>query len=267
MGEFDGRAALVTGGAMGIGGGIVEAFAAAGAAVSVADVDAAAAAALVERLTAEGRRAIAVAGDVSSAADAQRMVQETAAALGGLDVLVNNAGIQPTASYMTAEAMDEATWDRIIDVNLKGQFLMAKYAIPQLRARGGGVIINVASVQGLQSQPLVPAYAASKGGSLSLTRNLALDYAAENIRVLAINPGTIDTPLARGAARAFGDEDELLQTWGAAHPLGRVGMPADIGAVAVFLASGGASFMTGEWVNVDGGYMALGAWAVGTQAD
>ena len=264
MGEHDGQVALVTGGAMGIGAGIVESFAADGAAVSVADVDEVAARGLVDRLNDAGRRAIAVIGDVSSLADTERMVAETVAEFGGLDVLVNNAGIQPTASYMTAEEMDEATWDRIIDINLKGQFLMSKFAIPHLRERGGGVIINIASVQGLQSQPQVPAYAASKGGSLSLTRNMALDFAADNIRVLAINPGTIDTPLARGAARAFGDEDEMLNLWGSSHPLGRVGKTSEIGAVAVFLASEGASFMTGEFVNVDGGYMALGAWAAGT---
>ena len=93
---------------------------------------------------------------------------------------------------------------------------------------------------------------------------MALDFAKDNIRVLAINPGTIDTPLARGAARAFGDEDEMLNLWGSSHPLGRVGQSSEIGAVAVFLASEGASFMTGEFVNVDGGYMALGAWAAGT---
>ena len=264
MSEQDGQVALVTGGAMGIGGGIVESFAAAGAAVSVADVDEAAARSLVDQLRSKGQRASAVIGDVSSIADAERMVEDTVAEYGGLDVLVNNAGIQPTASYMTAEEMDEATWDRIVDINLKGQFLMSKFAIPHLRARGGGTIINIASVQGLQSQPQVPAYAASKGGSLSLTRNMALDFAKDNIRVLAINPGTIDTPLARGAARAFGDEDEMLNLWGRSHPLGRVGQTSEIGAVAVFLASEGASFMTGEFVNVDGGYMALGAWAAGT---
>lgn len=262
MSDHSGRAVIVTGGAVGIGAGIVESFAAAGASVSVADINADAARELAGRLEAAGHHVVAVNGDVSSAAEAERMVQESVAALGGLDILVNNAGIQPTASYMTLEEMDEATWDRIIDVNLKGQFLMSKFAIPNIRDRGGGTIINIASVQGLQSQPQVPAYAASKGGSLSLTRNMALDFATDNIRVLAINPGTIDTPLARGAARAFGDENEVLNLWGRAHPLGRIGIPADIGSVAVFLASDGASFMTGESVNVDGGYMAQGSWAV-----
>ena len=263
----EGQVVLVTGGGAGIGSGICEAFAKAGAIVSVADVDASAAEHTANQIEVMGGRAIAVAGDVSIARDAERMIQDSVDTLDGLDVLVNNAGIQPTSSYMTAEQMDEETWDRIIDVNLKGQFLMSKFAIPHIRARGGGTIINIASVQGLQSQPQVPAYAASKGGSLSLTRNLALDFAGDNIRVVAINPGTIDTPLARGAARAFGDEEELLRLWGNSHPLGRIGKPSDIGSAAVFLASAGASFITGESVNVDGGYMALGAWAAGTESD
>mgnify|MGYP002844134432 FL=1 len=264
MNMHDGRVVLVTGGAIGIGAGICQAFAESGASVSVADIDGDAAHQFADKLKSDGHRAVAITGDVSVLNDAERMVNESIESLGALDILVNNAGIQPTASYMNAEHMDEATWDRIIAVNLKGQFLMAKFSIPYIRARGGGTIINIASVQGLQSQPLVPAYAASKGGSLSLTRNMALDFAADNIRVVAINPGTIDTPLARGAARAFGDEEELLQLWGSAHPLGRIGTPKDIGSAAVFLASDGASFITGESVNVDGGYMALGAWAAGT---
>ena len=261
------QAVIVTGGAVGIGAGIAECFARSGASVSIVDIDAAAATDCAEGLKAKGHRVFTVIGDVSSAADAERVVQESVVALGGLDVLVNNAGIQPASSYVTAEDMDEDTWDRIMSVNLKSQFLMSKFAIPHIRSRGGGAILNIASVQGLQSQPLVPAYAASKGGSLSLTQNMALDFAEDNIRVLAINPGTIDTPLARGTARTLGDEDALLELWGAAHPIGRIGRPHDIGAVAVFLASADASFMTGESVNVDGGYMALGAWGVVPESD
>ncbi len=261
------QAVIVTGGAVGIGAGIAECFARSGASVSIVDIDAAAATHHAEVLKAKGHRVFSVIGDVSSASDAERMVQESVDMLGGLDVLVNNAGIQPPSSYVTAEDMDEATWDRIMAVNLKGQFLMSKFAIPNIRSRGGGAILNIASVQGIQSQPLVPAYAASKGGSLSLTQNMALDFAKDNIRVLAINPGTIDTPLARGAARTLGDEDALLELWGSAHPIGRIGRPQDIGAVAVFLASPGASFMTGESVNVDGGYMALGAWGIAPESD
>ncbi|GIS65116.1 MAG: hypothetical protein CM1200mP3_13640 [Chloroflexota bacterium] len=153
-------------------------------------------------------------------------------------------------------------WDRIIDVNLKSYFLMAKYCIPEIRKRGGGSIINIASVQGLQSQKLVPAYAASKGGILSLTRQLSLDYARENIRVVAVNPGTIDTEMVRSMANLEdGTTDDTLAQWGKGHPLGRIGTGLDIANVVLFLSSKKASFITGEYVNVDGGYMASGAWS------
>ena len=142
--------------------------------------------------------------------------------------------------------------------------MMSKFAIPEMRKRGGGAIINTASVQGLQSQKLVPAYAASKGGVLSLTRQMALDYAEENIRVLAVCPGTIDTEMVRTIARTEqGDTDQIVAGWGKGHPLGRVGQGTDIANVVLFLASDKASFMTGEHVNVDGGFMAQGAWATG----
>ena len=148
-----------------------------------------------------------------------------------------------------------------MDINLKSYYLMAKYAIPEIRKRGGGAIINTASVQGLQSQNLVPAYAASKGGILSLTRQMSLDYAAENIRVLAVNPGAIDTKMLRtNAEQAQANTDELIASWGKGHPLGRIGTGQDIANVVVFLASERASFMTGSYVNVDGGFMAVGAW-------
>ena len=139
----DGRVVLVTGGAVGIGAGICQAFAESGASVSVADIDGDAANQFADKLKNDGHRAVAVTGDVSVLHDAERMVNESIESLGALDVLVNNAGIQPTASYMNAEQMDEETWDRIIGVNLKGQFLMAKFSIPHIRARGGGTIINI----------------------------------------------------------------------------------------------------------------------------
>jgi len=153
-------------------------------------------------------------------------------------------------------------WDRILGVNLKGTFLMSKYALPHIRAAGGGAVVNMASVQGLQSMPGVPSYAASKGGILSLTRNMALDYAPEGIRVTAICPGTIDSEMVRTSARAEGgDLDETLRRFGAFHPLGRLGRPEDIANAVLFLASERASFITGEYLCVDGGFMALGAWA------
>ena len=262
MGEYAGRVVLVTGGAVGIGRGIAEAFAREGAAVSIADIDGRAATALAADLASAGLRAVATIGDVSTATDAQRLVAETVEAFGRLDILVNNAGIQPPDWYFRLEDTPEEVWDRILAVNLKGVFLVSKYALPEIRRAGGGVVINMSSVQGLQSMPGVPSYAASKGGILSLTRNMALDYAPDRIRVVAICPGTIDSELVRAAARLEGDDLEAtLHRYGEFHPLGRLGRPEDIAQATLFLASERASFITGEYLCVDGGFMAQGAWA------
>jgi NAD(P)-dependent dehydrogenase (short-subunit alcohol dehydrogenase family) len=267
MGEFDGRAVLVTGGALGIGRGIVKAFAREGAAVAIADVDGEAATRLAEEINASGGQAVVTVGDVSQANDAHRMVADAVAAFGRLDVLVNNAGIQPVDWYFRIEDTPEDVWDRIVGVNLKGVFLMSKYAIPEIRKSGHGAVVNMASVQGLQSMPGVPSYAASKGGILSLTRNMALDYAPEGIRVVAICPGTIDSEIVRASARADGgDEEANVRRYGAFHPLGRIGQPDDVAQAVLFLASDRASFITGEYLTVDGGFMAQGAWASGAGA-
>jgi NAD(P)-dependent dehydrogenase (short-subunit alcohol dehydrogenase family) len=265
MGTFDGKAVIVTGGALGIGRASVLAFANAGAAVTLFDVNEAAGKATLEELKAAGGRGHLVVGDVVGASECQRAVREAVENFGRLDVLFNNVGIQPQSSYANVEDTTEEMWDSILDVNLKSYFLMSKYAIPEIRLQGGGAIINVASVQGLQSQRLVPAYAASKGGVLSLTRQMALDYAREHIRVLAVCPGSIDTEMVRAAARLEPDGvDAALKRFGKSHPLGRIGTGQDIANVVMFLASDQASFMTGEYVCVDGGYMAMGAWAGGS---
>jgi NAD(P)-dependent dehydrogenase (short-subunit alcohol dehydrogenase family) len=203
-----------------------------------------------------------VVADVATAAACRQVVAETVTAFGGIDVLFNNVGIQPQDSYRNVEETPEEVWDRILGVNLKSYFLVAKYAIPELRRRGGGVIVNTASVQGLQSMRGVPAYAASKGGILALTRQLAVEYAAERIRVLAVCPGSIDTEMVRASARAEADgEVAALARYGKSHPVGRIGTAEEVANVVLFLASPQASFMTGEYVCVDGGLMALGAWA------
>ncbi len=269
MGEFDGRVVLVTGGALGIGRGIVRGFAGAGAAVAISDINTAAAELLAGELRAVGSRVITTIGDVSDPEDAGRMVAETVSGLGGLNVLVNNAGIQPVDAYYRVEDTPVEVWDRILGVNLRGTFLVSRSAIPAIRASGkGGSVINIASVQGVQSMPRVPSYAASKGGVLSLTRNMALDYAPEGIRVNAICPGTIDSELVRAAARAEGgDLDATLQRYGAFHPLRRLGQPEDVAQAALFLASDRSSFMTGSYLAVDGGFLAQGAWATSAGAD
>lgn len=266
MGTYDGRVAIVTGAALGMGRATALAFAHAGASVTIADVNEAAGRAAVAEMP--GGRGLFVRADVARGADCQRVVGETVAAFGGVDVLFNNVGIQPPDSYLNVEQTPEEVWDRIMDVNLKSYFLMSKYAIPEIRKRGGGAIVNNASVQGLQSMKGVPPYAASKGGVLSLTRQMAVEYAAERIRVVAICPGTIDTEMVRTIARGEPDGVEAaLVRYGQSHPIGRIGTGQDIANAVLFLASDQASFITGEYLCVDGGYMALGAWAGGAGAE
>lgn len=262
MSDFEDKVVIVTGGAKGIGRGICLAFAREGAQVLCADVDEKAG---VELAGKSGELAGTIhfqRADVSQASECQTLVGEAVSRWGGVDIVCNNVGIQPTSSYLPAHELPEEMWDRIIDVNLKSTFLMTRYCIPEMKKRGGGVIINTASVQGLQSQKGVSAYAASKGGLLSLTRQLALEYALDNIRVLAVNPGTIDTPLvAEALAYIGGDEQAERRHMAEAHPMGRIGRPEEIANVVLFLASDKASFMTGEYICVDGGMMAKGAWA------
>ena len=259
MTDFTGKVAIVTGGGKGIGRAISLAFAKTGARVLCADVDDASGQEVVEAATGAPGQVVYQHADVATSAACKGLVDQAVQLWGGLDIVINNVGIQPLNSYLPAHELPEEMWDRIINVNLKSGFLMTKYAAPVLKERGGGVIINTASVQGLQSAKGISAYAASKGGMLSLTRQLALEYAADNIRVLAVNPGTIETPLALAST---GNDYEALRRGGAKqHPIGRIGKPEEIASVVLFLASDGASFMTGEFVNVDGGLMAKGAWA------
>ena len=261
MEELKGKVAIVTGGAKGIGRACTLALGREGASVVFADIDRSANQELSGMAEEEGLAVQPVAADVSDSGEAAGVVGYAAQSYGGVDILVNNVGIQPPSSYVNAVDTPEVLWDRIIDVNLKSFFLMSKFAIPEMRQRGGGVIVNMASVQGLQSMKKVPAYAASKGGILSLTRNLALDFAADNIRVLAICPGGVDTPLQQEAFEASGgDVAELRAKLGQAHPLGRTAGPEEIANVLVFLVSDRASFMTGEYVCVDGGINARGTW-------
>jgi dihydroanticapsin dehydrogenase len=262
MDTFKDHVVIVTGGAKGIGRGLCLAFAGAEATVICVDVDDPAGAEILKEGGGLAGTIHYVSGDVSQNAVCESVVKDAAEAHARVDVVCNNVGIQPTTSYLPAHEMTEAMWDRIIDVNLKSAFLMAHHVIPVMQKQGGGVIVNTASVQGLQSAKGVSAYAASKGGLLSLTRQLALEYAADKIRVLAVNPGTIDTPLVDEALEALGsDTADFREQMAAVHPLGRIGTPADVANVVLFLASERASFMTGEYVNVDGGVMAQGAWA------
>jgi NAD(P)-dependent dehydrogenase (short-subunit alcohol dehydrogenase family) len=256
--RFIGQAGIVTGAGMGIGAAVARALAAEGAAVAAFDRDQAAVEQVATEITAAGGRAIAIAGSVTDAADAQGAVEQAVAAFGGIDVLVNNAGV---VIYGEVPGYAEQDWDTVVDTNLKGQFLMSKYAIPRISERGGGAIVNMASVQALASQREVASYAASKGGVVSLTKSLALDHAKQRIRVNCVLPGSVRTPMLRHAAElAEGDPERTIETWGRIHPRGTVIEPEEIASVVLFLLSSDSSAMTGAAVVADAGLTAQAAF-------
>jgi NAD(P)-dependent dehydrogenase (short-subunit alcohol dehydrogenase family) len=249
--RFEKKVVLVTGGANGIGRASVEAFAAEGASVVIADIDAAEG----QRLAAGLPSATFVQTDVTKMADAQQAVQTAEDTYGGLDVLFSNAGI---ALYSLIEDVTEEHYERLMGVNFKGHVWMCKYAIPALRRRGGGAIVCTSSVQALSTQTTVPIYAASKAATLAMTRGLSMDHAHENIRVNAIVPGSVDTPMLRNAAknRTPDNVEGTIASWGRMHPIGRVICPEDVAKLVLFLCSDDASALTGASYLVDGGLMA-----------
>jgi len=254
MTDLSGKVALVTGGSQGIGFGIVEYFVELGALVVACANDDASLVAMHDAINKPGQLAT-IQGDVSLAGDMIAAVAFAVSTYGGLDILVNSAGIQ---RYGTVLDTPELVWDEVMDVNVKGVFLASKYAVPELVARGGGSIINIASVQAYASQANVAAYTASKGAIVALTRAMSLDHAAQGIRVNAICPASIDTPMLRASAELWkgnGSAEQTLADWGASHPVGRIGTPREIAALAALMASDDCPFMTGSDVKVDGGVM------------
>ena len=245
------KAAVVTGAGSGMGRAITLAFVEEGARVLVADVDRKGGEETVRMAGEKGGEASFCLTDVARTEQVQRMVSAAVERYGRVDILVNNAGIEQVGNSQT---LTEEQWERALAVNLTGSFLCAKYAIAEMKKSGGGAIVNIASVEGLSGLSNQVAYSASKGGVINLTKCLALDHARSNIRVNAICPGGIRTPMAMGVLDREGMEP-LKEYMVRQHAMRRFGEPEEITRVAVFLASDDASFITGSSIVADGGWL------------
>ncbi len=246
--QFENKVAMVTGAGSGIGAAIAKRLADEGATVVVADINEAAAGEVAREIESKGGTAAAVQQDVADAASVEKSVGFALDRFGRLDIAINNAGIgggnEPTADYSLED------WDKVIAVNLSGVFYGMKYQIPALRKSGGGAIVNIASILGSVGARKVAGYVAAKHGVVGLSKTAALEYAEDGIRVNAIGPGYIDTPLLNMLDRS--EYDGLVGL----HPIGRLGRPEEIAELALFLASDRASFITGSYHLADGGYTA-----------
>jgi len=253
--EFSNRVAIVTG-TTGIGKAVARLLTQRGARVLACGIDAAANEKLRNEAHAEGLAIEVRTMDASSPADVEAAVAAAVALFGGLDIIVNTAAIHP---YGDAVETPVETWNRCMEVNVGSIFLFAHFGVPEMKKRGKGAIVNLASVQGRACQRGVAAYATSKGAIHALTRALALDHASDGIRVNSISPGSIATPILELAARTFSPDlpvEEVFRRFGAAHPLGRVGTPEEVAELAAFLVSDRAGFCTGGDYLVDGGLLA-----------
>ena len=244
--RFDGKVAIVTGGASGIGEATVRAFVREGANVVIADYSEHGQQ-LANELAGGTERALFVKTDVTDTKAVQALIAKTVETYGHLDIMFANAGI---AADGPIDELDEAAWKKTIDINLTGVYLCDKYAIDQMRSQGAGVIVNCGSIHSHVGKSGVTAYAAAKGGVKLLTQTLAIDYGAQNIRVNAVCPGYIDTPLLKDIP------DDKKQALVALHPIGRLGRAEEVASVVLFLASDESSFVTGASILVDGGYTA-----------
>ena len=254
--RFAGKVGLVTGGASGIGAATAAGLAREGASVVVCDRDVVGAEAVAAAIEQDGGTAVAIECDVSRAEDVEHAVGVATSRFGALHVAATCAGI---ARHGRAPDFAEADWDAVVDTNLKGTFLTAKHAVPAITASGGGALVTISSVNAVATARMIPAYAASKGGIVSLSRTLAVDHAVDGVRVNCILPGSVDTAMLRASAeRRFPDDpDAAIRAWGERHPLGHVLTADSVAAVVLFLASDESAAMTGAVVAVDGGLSAL----------
>ncbi|MBN1678161.1 MAG: SDR family oxidoreductase [Candidatus Thermoplasmatota archaeon] len=250
--KLDGKVALITGGTEGMGYSTAKLFLEEGARVVITGRSKEKAAKALKSLRKLGQ-VVFVQGDVSKASDARRMVETTVRAFGGINILFNNAGV-----YMEklAEDTSEEEWDRVLDINLKGTFLVTKYAIPHMKRQRSGAIVNSSSDAGLVGNKNCPAYCASKGAITIMSKAMALDYAPYGIRVNTVNPGCIDTPMLAKEAMASGNPVKYMKQTRKDHPIGRVGTPEEVAHAVLFLVSDEAAFITGAALSIDGGLTA-----------
>jgi len=247
MGDLNGKVAIVTGAAKGIGESTAKLFAKEGARVTVSDVDVENGEKVVKVINDNGGEAIFVKSDASKAEDHEELVKKTVDAFGKLDIAVNNAGIGgPLAK--TAEYPLEG-WEKVINLNLNGVFYGTKFQIAEMLKNGGGSIVNIASILGQVGTANSPAYVAAKHGVVGLTKTAAIEYAKEGIRVNSVGPGYIKTPLLNVL------DDDTLDMLKGMHPIGRLGKPEEVAEIILWLASDKASFVTGNYYAVDGGYL------------
>ena len=250
------KVALITGAGSGIGRETAILFAEEGAAVVAADLTGASVQETVDTISSAGGRAVALTGDVTVAADAERMVSSAVESFGKLDLLVNSAGLSSRHSSLEGASPEEA-WERVIEVNLKGTYMVSWYAVPAMEGAGGGSIINLASVMGLVGYPVgigggFNPYPPSKGGVVQFTKTLAVDSARKNVRVNCLCPGFIETNLTSGLT----SDPEMLEKLESLHPMGRLGQPREVAYAALYLASDDARHVTGTALTIDGGYTA-----------
>jgi dihydroanticapsin dehydrogenase len=253
MGRLDGKAALITGAGSGIGAATAELFAAEGAAVSVVDVRTEAAEQVAEGIRRRGGEALGLGGDVSDPADVERFVGETIAAFEVLHILHNHAGVLLPGTALTLSVED---WQRTLAVNVTGAFLCSKHALPHLIRSGVGSIINTSSTAGVVAEPNIVAYCASKGALVMLTKQMALDFARQGVRVNCLCPGWIDTAFNDPVIEESGGRDALEPYIDAFIPMGRQGTPIEVAKAALFLASDDSSLLTGHALVVDAGLTA-----------
>ena len=246
------RVAIVTGGASGIGQATSVLLAREGAHVTVADIDTTRGETLVQQINNDGKSAIFVRCDVSDSSQVSSMVDRTVAAFGSLDTLVNNAANVNFEDYGSVTNASEAKWDLVVDITLKGTYLCCKYSIPHMITAGGGAIVNISSVGGVVGFGNSSAYCASKAGVIQLARELAIDYASNNIRANAVCPGLINTPQVQ---RNLADPDALARSL-SVPIFKRMGLPEEVAHAILFLVSSEASFITGAMLAVDGGWLA-----------